>query len=144
MQQRVAVWGTSNTRIHPSCAPDWPQPDQGAGDHRVIVHGDPELALVSRADVPGGLYEAVQVAVAIAPGFFVARHTHPGIESSFVREGAGTLIVAGQPDRLLKAGDSFLIPPELPHAVRNGDASTIVAATYIVEKGKPLTTPAKY
>jgi hypothetical protein len=42
------------TRIHPSCAPDWPQPDQGAGDHRVIVHGDPELTLVSRADVPGG------------------------------------------------------------------------------------------
>ena len=38
----------------PSCAPDWPQPDQGAGDHRVIVHGDPELTLVSRADVPGG------------------------------------------------------------------------------------------
>ena len=42
------------TRILPSCAPDWPQPDQGAGDHRVIVHGDPELTLVSRADVPGG------------------------------------------------------------------------------------------
>jgi hypothetical protein len=42
------------TRIHPSCAPNWPQPDQGAGDHRVIVHGDPELTLVSRADVPGG------------------------------------------------------------------------------------------
>ena len=42
------------TRIHLSCAPDWPQPDRGAGDHRVIVHGDPELTLVSRADVPGG------------------------------------------------------------------------------------------
>jgi len=42
------------TRIHPSCAPDWPQPDQGAGDHRVIVYGDPELTLVSRADLPGG------------------------------------------------------------------------------------------
>ena len=42
------------TRIHSSCAPDWPQPDEGVGDHRVIVHGDPELTLVSRADVPGG------------------------------------------------------------------------------------------
>jgi hypothetical protein len=42
------------TRIHPACAPDWPQPDQGAGDHRVIVDGDPQLTLVSRADVPGG------------------------------------------------------------------------------------------
>jgi 2,4-diaminopentanoate dehydrogenase len=42
------------TRIHPSCAPDWPQPDQGVGDHRVIVDGDPQLTIVSRADVPGG------------------------------------------------------------------------------------------
>jgi hypothetical protein len=42
------------TRIHASCAPDWPQPDQGVGDHRVIVDGDPQLTLVSRADVPGG------------------------------------------------------------------------------------------
>jgi hypothetical protein len=42
------------TRIHPFCAPDWPQPDKGVGDHRVIVDGDPQLTLVSRADVPGG------------------------------------------------------------------------------------------
>jgi 2,4-diaminopentanoate dehydrogenase len=42
------------TRIHPSCAPDWPQPDEGIGDHRVIVDGDPQLTIVSRADVPGG------------------------------------------------------------------------------------------
>jgi hypothetical protein len=42
------------TRIHPSCAPDWPQPDQGAGDHRVIIDGDPQLSIVVRADVPGG------------------------------------------------------------------------------------------
>ena len=42
------------TRIDPSCAPDWPQPDEGVGDHRVIVDGDPQLTIVSRADVPGG------------------------------------------------------------------------------------------
>ncbi|CAN3126544.1 dihydrodipicolinate reductase [Mycobacterium sp. smrl_JER01] len=42
------------TRIHPSCAPDWPQPDQGVGDHRVIVDGDPQLTITTRADVSGG------------------------------------------------------------------------------------------
>lgn len=42
------------TRIHPSCAPHWPQPDQGVGDHRVIVDGDPQLTITTRADVPGG------------------------------------------------------------------------------------------
>ena len=42
------------TRIHSSCAPHWPQPDEGVGDHRVIVDGDPQLTIVTRADVPGG------------------------------------------------------------------------------------------
>jgi hypothetical protein len=42
------------TRIHASCAPDWPYPDEGVGDHRVIVDGDPQLTIVSRADLPGG------------------------------------------------------------------------------------------
>lgn len=42
------------TRIDPACAPEWPQPDEGVGDHRVIVDGDPRLSIVVRADVPGG------------------------------------------------------------------------------------------
>ncbi len=42
------------TRIDPACAPDWPQPDDGVGDHRVIIDGDPQLSIVVRADVPGG------------------------------------------------------------------------------------------
>ncbi|MBU8814616.1 dihydrodipicolinate reductase [Mycolicibacterium goodii] len=42
------------TRIDPACAPHWPQPDQGSGDHRVIIDGDPQLCVVVRADVPGG------------------------------------------------------------------------------------------
>ncbi|WP_454787752.1 NAD(P)H-dependent amine dehydrogenase family protein [Mycolicibacterium lutetiense] len=42
------------TRIDPACAPDWPEPDEGVGDHRVIIDGDPQLTMVVRADVPGG------------------------------------------------------------------------------------------
>ncbi len=42
------------TRVDPACAPDWPQPDEGVGDHRVIIDGDPQLSIVVRADVPGG------------------------------------------------------------------------------------------
>lgn len=51
-KQRVVVEHV--TRIHPSCAPDWPHPDEGVGDHRVIIDGDPQLTIVTRADVPGG------------------------------------------------------------------------------------------
>ncbi|OMC04437.1 dihydrodipicolinate reductase [Mycobacterium sp. NS-7484] len=51
-RQRIVI--DHITRIHPSCAPDWPQPDEGVGDHRVIIDGDPQLTIVTRADVPGG------------------------------------------------------------------------------------------
>jgi len=51
-RQRVII--EHITRIDPTCAPHWPQPDEGVGDHRVIIDGDPQLTIVSRADVPGG------------------------------------------------------------------------------------------
>ncbi len=51
-KQRVII--EHITRIHPTCAPHWPQPDEGVGDHRVIVDGDPQLTITTRADVPGG------------------------------------------------------------------------------------------
>ena len=51
-RQRVIVEHV--TRIDPACAPHWPQPDEGVGDHRVIIDGDPQLTIVTRGDVPGG------------------------------------------------------------------------------------------
>ena len=51
-KQRVVI--EHITRIHESCAPDWPYPDEGVGDHRVIIDGDPQLTITSRADLPGG------------------------------------------------------------------------------------------
>jgi 2,4-diaminopentanoate dehydrogenase len=51
-RQRIVV--EHITRIDARCAPDWPQPHQGAGDHRVLVDGDPELTVIVRAHLPGG------------------------------------------------------------------------------------------
>ncbi|MEU8462143.1 dihydrodipicolinate reductase [Streptomyces sp. NPDC029003] len=31
------------TRIHPSCAPDWPAPPDGTGAHRVVIEGRPRI-----------------------------------------------------------------------------------------------------
>ena len=44
---------------------------------------------------------------------------------------------------MLKAGDGVQIPPETAHAGgKPGDAKTRILITYVVEKGKPLATPA--
>ncbi len=97
---------------------------------------------LSTVDGPSAGYHTVMMRVEIAPNFLVARHTHPGIESSYIMEGGGTLSVKGGEDRQLKPGDGFQIPPETPHSLRNGPAATLVLANYVVEKDKPLASPA--
>lgn len=98
--------------------------------------------ILSTEELPGGQYVVVQVAAEIAPGATVARHTHPGIESSVILAGEAELLVDGQPNRTLRAGDSFQVPAVTPHSLRNGSGATRVAGTYTVEKGKPLASPA--
>ena len=94
------------------------------------------------ADFPPG-YNVVSAIAEITPGNCAGRHTHPGVESSYVMEGALVLKVQGQPDKTFKAGESFQIPAGVPH-----DACTVpgqvfkVLANYIVEKGKPVASPA--
>lgn len=99
--------------------------------------------ILSQMDGPAPGYVTLNVEVEIEPGFFIARHTHPGIESSYVLEGGLDLIVEGQPTRAVKPGDGFQVPPNTPHAGgKNGDKTTRLAVNYIVEKGKPLSSPA--
>jgi quercetin dioxygenase-like cupin family protein len=86
---------------------------------------------------------AVQARAEFAPGGEVGKHTHPGEEVSYVLEGTLQLEVAGQPPRTLKAGEAFSIPAGVVHAAKNVDTGpTKVLATYIVEIGKPVATPA--
>ncbi len=56
---------------------------------------------------------------------------------------AWRLPIEGQPTRMMKPGDAFVVPPMTPHAGgKNGDKKTKIVSTYIVEKGKPLASPA--
>jgi quercetin dioxygenase-like cupin family protein len=50
----------------------------------------------------------------------------------------------GQPDRVLKAGDSYLIPIEAPHGGRAGPEKLILIANFCVEKDKPLLSGSPY
>jgi len=99
--------------------------------------------ILSQTDGPAPSYVTLLVEATIEAGVPVGRHTHPGIESAYVLEGGFELPIQGQPTRTLKAGDAFQIPAETPHAGgKPGDAKTRVLITYVVEKGKPLASPA--
>ena len=99
--------------------------------------------ILSQVDGPMPGYVTILVEAEIEPGVLVARHTHPGIESGYVVEGAIELPIEGQPTRVYKAGEGFQVPPNTPHAgSRAGDKPVKLTSTYIVEKGKPLASPA--
>jgi quercetin dioxygenase-like cupin family protein len=99
--------------------------------------------LVGKADVSVPGREAVVARVEVAPGAKAGRHTHPGDEISYVMEGEATLLIDGQPPRKVKAGESFVIPAGIVHDAHNdGSAPIKLVGVYVVEKGKPLATPA--
>ena len=98
---------------------------------------------LQKFDVPGTNYETVVGIAEIVPNVNIGRHTHPGPESGYILEGEMTLLVEGQPPKPLKAGESYSVPPGAIHDARTGPAGAKVIATYVVEKGKPLASPAQ-
>jgi quercetin dioxygenase-like cupin family protein len=99
--------------------------------------------MLQRVDLSAPGREAVVARVEVAPGGKAGRHTHPGEEISYILEGESLLLVDGQPPRRIKAGDSFVIPAGVPHDAHNDSAKPVkLVGVYIVEKGKPLASPA--
>ena len=98
---------------------------------------------LQRFDVPGTVYETVIGIAEIAPNVSIGRHTHPGPESGYVIEGGLELLIEGEPPRLLKAGESYKVPPRTIHDAKTGPDGAKVIATYVVEKGQPLASADK-
>ncbi len=99
--------------------------------------------LLTKVDISVAGREAVVARVEVAPGARAGRHTHPGDEISYVLEGQVELLIDGQPPRVVKAGEALVIPAGVVHDAHNaGDATVRLLAVYVVEKGKPLATPA--
>ena len=99
--------------------------------------------ILSQTDGPTPGYTTILVQATIDAGVPVARHTHPGVESAYVLEGGFELPIQGQATRTITAGDGFQIPPDTPHAGgKPGTAKSVILITYVVEKGKPLASPA--
>jgi len=108
-------------------------PTATAGIKRTILH---------QLDGPAPGYATVMVLAEVEAGATVARHTHPGIESAYTVEGGGILSIDGQPELHTKPGSVFQVPADTPHFFKNGDQKTQLQLTLVVEKGKPLASPA--
>lgn len=108
---------------------------QQAGFTRVMLQ-DQDLSIAGQ--------HVVQARAEFQPGVASGRHTHPGEEIAYVLEGQVEVTIDGKPPLIVKAGETFFIPAGLVHEGKNaGSAVAKILATYVVEKGKPVSTPVK-
>jgi quercetin dioxygenase-like cupin family protein len=97
---------------------------------------------LQKIEFPDG-YNTVTGIAEIPVGGTAGRHTHPGIETGYLLEGEADLIIEGKPDQHLKAGDSYAIPAGIVHDAKvHGDKPLKVLGVYVVDKTKPLASPA--
>ena len=80
--------------------------------------------------------------VDLEPNAPITRHANPGVEFGFVVEGGTELEVEGLGTLTLTAGDGYQAPTGAPYGGHNGLARTVISPTFVVEKGKPLASPA--
>src|SRR5450432_636632 len=97
---------------------------------------------LQKAEFPEGFVTVSGIAE-IPAGGTAGRHTHPGVEMGYLLEGEADLIIEGKPDQHLKAGDSYMIPAGTVHDAKvHGDKPLKVLGVYVVDKTKPLASPA--
>jgi quercetin dioxygenase-like cupin family protein len=113
---------------------------------RAVVAQQPaverKVLLQQDVTIPG--YQNVLVAVMIPVGGREGRHTHPGTAVVHVTEGALTLDHDGRATTTYKAGETFYVDADKVHeGINKGNAPVRAIASFVVEKGKPLTTQAK-
>ena len=102
----------------------------------------PTRTILQTHDVPGSNYIVILAVTEIAPKMLAARHTHPGVEISYVLEGECDFSIEGLGMKHLKAGDSFRLEAGVKHSVQNGPGTTKILAFYTIPKGAQLATPA--
>ena len=99
--------------------------------------------VLQQSDLSAPGREVVQAVAEFESHATPGRHTHPGEEIGYVLEGTFLVEQDGKAPVTLKAGGTFLIPAGTVHnATNTGSGAGKILATYIVEKGKPLATPA--
>jgi quercetin dioxygenase-like cupin family protein len=97
---------------------------------------------LQKVEFPDG-YNTITAIAEVPAGGAAGRHTHPGIETGYVLEGELNLLIDGQPEKTLKVGDSYQIPAGVVHdAKAHGDKAMKVLGVYVVDKTKPLASPA--
>ncbi len=107
-----------------------------------IVFGQIKRTVLQQTDLSIAGREVVTARAEFPAGGSTGLHTHPGDEISYVSEGAVELVVDGS-SKTYKAGEAFHVDAGKVHEAKASGGPAVVIANYVIEKGKPATTPVK-
>jgi quercetin dioxygenase-like cupin family protein len=105
----------------------------------------PVRTILERHDQTGVAGKEIVLGTALLPaGSAIGFHTHPGDEVGYVLKGPLVLKKKGEPDRVLKTGDTFFNARGEVHSLATvpGSEGGMAVSTWIIDKGQPLATPA--
>ena len=99
---------------------------------------------MKRGDLTGTDKEIIISVLEVPPGSSIDRHTHPGEEAVYVLDGA-TLQFPDGKEVSRPTGQAGINVRDVPHAGYKvvGDKPLKLLTVHIVDKGKPMTVPAK-
>ncbi len=80
-------------------------------------------------------FEVIAADIVILPDAAMPPHYHPGEEYLYLIEGSVIQVEEGKPDRLLKAGDAYVIPARAVHAPRGGPEGARAVVFRVHRKG---------
>ena len=101
-------------------------------------------SVLKRGDLTGTDKEIVISVLEVPPGSSIERHTHPGEEAVYVLDGA-TLQWPDGKEVSRPTGEAGINVRDVPHAGYKvvGDKPLKLLTVHIVDKGKPMTVPAR-
>jgi quercetin dioxygenase-like cupin family protein len=107
-----------------------------------MVFGQIKRTVLQQMDLSLAGREVVTARADFPAGGSTGLHTHPGDEISYVAEGAVEIVVDGA-SKTYQAGDAFHVLAGKVHDAKAMGGPAVVIANYVIEKGKPATTPVK-
>jgi quercetin dioxygenase-like cupin family protein len=107
-----------------------------------VAIGQIKRTVLQQKDLSIAGREVVTARADFPAGGATGLHTHPGDEISYVAEGSVEIVIDGA-STTYKAGEAFHVPAGKVHDAKAVGGPAVVIANYVIEKGKPATTPVK-
>ncbi len=109
--------------------------DSAIAENAVSEQNQPTHVL-QRMILPGTHYEVGMGLGVMAPNTMKNRRIQSGPEMVYVLQGELILMLEGQPEKVVKKGQSFQIPAGALHETKAGRRGAKFLATWVVEQGK--------